>query len=119
MADFFTAKMLNTKSINNMLDRVFYGANKSSFMNRKKYHFNDNNDKFNQNSLIFNLLWDIDKKLPAVSEALILEALPHLSPEPHIAKNLLNALIKSCQNHCQNTFDDQLKLYKIFESNGF
>lgn len=116
LADFFAGKIANSKSLATKIrDYNLFSGKK--VQKKQQYRQAFERGEFANADFVFGLLWNVGETVGEEIETKFVYAMTSLlTTNASIKEDLIKATINLCQKECRSPFNDQLRLYRLFDS---
>lgn len=120
MSDYFVAVMSKKKKIYAKV-RGHSNAAAKDPQNKRPYSHWDESNRMATGDFTLSVLWDVRETLGEESgDKVIYQARRYLKTESStISEGLLRAILRACDDKCEEPRRDKLKLYQTFQKKGF
>lgn len=120
MADYFAAVQSQTRKVYNKVPGYSNAAPKNT-QDKGKYSHWDESNRRATSDFTLSVLWDVREALgPDMGDRVVYQARNYLSTSSStISDGLLRAILKACDDRCEEPRKDKYKLYQTFAKKGF
>ncbi len=120
MADYFAALMSEKNKVYNRV-KGFSNAAPKNRQNKTRYQHWYESNRFATSDFVLAVLWDVRETIgEKKADKLIFNMRQNLRTGfSSINGDLIDAVIRECENHCKEPMADKLKLYEVFSQRGF
>lgn len=118
MADFFAGQIANSPKLASKI-KQYNTYNGKSAKNKQKYMLQFETEDYANSDFVFGLLWEM-KKIVGEKRGVdfMYELRTKLTTNSNIRTELVEALLRNCEEMCETPFLDRLKIYKALNLKG-
>lgn len=118
MADFFAGQIANSPKLANKIKR-YNTYNGKNAKNKQKYMLQFETENYANSDFVFGILWEM-KKIVGEKRGVdfMYELRTKLTTNSNIRTELVEALLRNCEEMCETPFLDRLKIYKALNHKG-